>query len=53
MKVALDYLARKTSSAPAGKDSAETETLRRKARREAYEDTLWALINTKEFLFNH
>jgi hypothetical protein len=53
MKVALDYLSRKTSSAPAGKDSAETETLRRKARREAYEDTLWALINTKEFLFNH
>lgn len=53
MKVALDYLSRKMSSAPAGKDAAETETLRRKARREAYEDTLWALINTKEFLFNH
>jgi hypothetical protein len=24
-----------------------------KARRQAYEDLLWALINTKEFLYNH
>ncbi len=24
-----------------------------RARREAYEDILWALINTKEFLYNH
>lgn len=24
-----------------------------KARRQAYEDMIWALINTKEFLFNH
>ena len=53
LKVALDYLSRKTSATPSGKDAAETESLRKKVRREAYEDTLWALINTKEFLFNH
>ncbi|HTG43609.1 MAG TPA: hypothetical protein VK633_03655, partial [Verrucomicrobiae bacterium] len=24
-----------------------------KAQRAAYEDLIWALVNTKEFLFNH
>lgn len=33
------------------KDRAGAELLT--ARRQAYEDILWALINTKEFLFNH
>jgi len=42
---AQGYLARKA----AGKSGAELET----AQRAAWEDLLWALINTKEFLFNH
>jgi hypothetical protein len=46
LKFALGYLEKKTVAA---KDDAA----RVKARREAYEDTLWALLNTKEFLFNH
>lgn len=46
LKFATDYLAKKTVAA---KDS----DTRAKARREAYEDTVWALLNTKEFLFNH
>jgi hypothetical protein len=53
LKLAQEYLAKKTQAAPAGKDATETEAARLKARREAYEDTLWALMNTKEFLFNH
>ncbi len=48
-----DYLARRVSTAPEGKDSSETEVNRTKARREAWEDTVWALLNSKEFLFNH
>lgn len=52
-KVALDYLAKKTGAVPAGKTPQETEAAQLKARREAFEDTLWALLNTKEFLFNH
>jgi hypothetical protein len=46
LKVAIGYVTQK--SAAAKDDAAKT-----KARREAYEDTLWALLNTKEFLFNH
>ena len=32
-----------------GKEAKEATT----AKRQAYEDMLWAVINTKEFLFNH
>lgn len=48
LETALGYLKRKAASAPAGDEEAV-----RKARREGYEDVLWALINTKEFLYTH
>ncbi len=48
-----DYLAHHLSAVKDGKDAAETASLKAKARREAWEDTVWALLNSKEFLFNH
>jgi len=53
IRSAVEYLDRKAAAAKPGKDAAETATLRSKARREAWEDLTWALLNTKEFLFNH
>ena len=53
LRRATEYLSRKVSSVKPGKDAAETEALKAKARREAWEDLTWALLNTKEFLFNH
>lgn len=53
--VATGHLDRRlaAATASAASDAAAAETARGKARREAWEDTLWALMNTKEFLFNH
>ena len=52
-RTAEEHLARRLSAVPAGKDEKETEAARNKIRREVWEDTIWALLNTKEFLFNH
>ena len=48
-----DYLAHHLSRVKDGKDAAETASLKAKARREVWEDTVWAMLNSKEFLFNH
>ena len=47
LKVAEAYVARPRVD-PQGKPLDPA-----RARREAYEDLLWAIINTKEFLYNH
>ncbi len=47
LKIAKDFLAAPRVDAK-GKPIAEA-----KARQQKFEDLLWALINTKEFLFNH
>lgn len=48
-----EHFARKQAAVVEGADAAETDAARATARREAWEDTIWALLNTKEFLFNH
>jgi hypothetical protein len=44
-KLALSHLAKKQG----GKEAKEAV----QGRREAFEDLIWALVNTKEFIFNH
>ncbi|MDE2757342.1 MAG: DUF1553 domain-containing protein [Acidobacteriota bacterium] len=46
MELALGYIRKRTQ----GSDAAAAS---RSRLEEAYQDTLWALVNTKEFLFNH
>ena len=46
LALATGYIQKKTGS----KDDKAELTV---AKRQAYEDIIWALINTKEFLFNH
>ena len=45
VKFARSHLEKKTSG--------KTGDVAFKAKKEAFEDVLWALLNTKEFLFNH
>lgn len=53
IKIALGHLDKKLAAVKPGKDAPETAASQLQARRAAYEDTLWALLNTKEFSFNH
>ena len=50
--LATEYLAR-PPRVRKDKDGKEIKPDPAQAKREAYEDIVWALINTKEFLFNH
>ena len=49
LQVALTHLERKRTKAASSSSGTSFE----QATREAYEDIIWVVVNTKEFLFNH
>ncbi|MBP85687.1 MAG: hypothetical protein CMJ64_03060 [Planctomycetaceae bacterium] len=49
LDIALAHLERKRSLAATAPSNMSTE----QAERETYEDIIWVVVNTKEFLFNH
>jgi hypothetical protein len=51
LAIALEHLDRKRSQAAAAVESEKQPP--EQIERAAYEDIIWALLNTKEFLFNH
>lgn len=53
LAIALDHLQRKRSQAAASEEEEEKKKSPVAVNRAAYEDMIWALLNTKEFLFNH
>jgi hypothetical protein len=52
VKFASDYRAKKLAAAKLDPAVKDPEAARIKAAREGWEDTVWALLSTKEFLFN-
>lgn len=49
LQVALAHIERKKTRAASGSVSTSVD----QAVKEAYEDIIWVVVNTKEFLFNH
>ncbi|MBJ06256.1 MAG: S-layer protein [Verrucomicrobiaceae bacterium] len=56
LKIGSEYLRRKRTAPvpepPTGEEETNSNSPEQRTR-EAYEDLIWALLNTKEFLFNH
>jgi len=53
LRTTAGYFSRKLAAARQDGEAAEIDADRTRVRREAWEDVIWALLNTKEFLFNH